>query len=199
MEKPPSEVQTIGDGFGAPYHRVFAVEIPVTMETALTTMGRLQGAINEFSPQLLATFEKTKGDATQLKVGDCFQIRITGPWNGPVVVSDVCKTGFKFKTLEGHLEAGEIEFRLVEKASESVRFEIESLAKSRDRIVDFLYDKVPIAKMAQTEMWSAFCKNFAFCALQLHYPNEPDLQIDPDKVQILSEKKNQDTGLWEPV
>ncbi len=34
-----------------------------------------------------------------------------GPWDGPVLVVDQTPTSFRFATLKGHLEAGQIEFR----------------------------------------------------------------------------------------
>jgi hypothetical protein len=75
-------------------------------------------------------------------------------------------------------------------AAESL-FEIESLARSRDAIVDFVYDKVPIAKMAQTEMWTSFCQHFARHAL--HGAREPG------EVRILTERRDEGTGQWERI
>ena len=42
-----------------------------------------------------------------------------------------------------------------------VEFTIESWARSHDRFLDVLYDKLGIAKALQGEMWSIACDRFA--------------------------------------
>lgn len=154
-------------------------------------MENLQIDPNDCSPQLLATFEKTRGPRKRLAVGDEFQIHIPGPWNGPVRVSKVSENGFVLKTLEGHLEAGKICFRLKKINEKETLFEIESLARSRDRWVDFFYDKLPLVRTAQTKMWTSFCQTFAehACGNNLGAP----------KVRVRTERRNNSTEHWEEV
>jgi hypothetical protein len=113
-----------------------------------------------FSPVLLAQFEKTKGEAGRMEVGDEYFIHITGPWNGPVRVIGVSPTSFCFATLEGHLEAGEIIFEAMPHPDrpDALRFQIQSWARSKDAVVDLAYDKVGVAKAAQESMWIHFCE-----------------------------------------
>ena len=86
-------------------------------------------------------FRKTRGGEGPLAVGDEFVVRMPGPWDGPVTVVDRTPTSFRFATLKGHLEAGQIEFR-TSADGDAVRFEIESWARSGDRLSGLLYDRV---------------------------------------------------------
>lgn len=183
--------QKLEDGCGPVHHRVYSVSIPATIDQTRMAMRALQADPNAFSPQLLAKFEKTKGEPGRLKAGDEFLIRITGPWDGPVRVAETAADRFKLVTLEGHLEAGEILFEIKPDGPHKTFFVIESIARSRDKVVDFVYDKVPIAKIAQTEMWDQFCKAFAEKAC--------DHAEDVGEVEMLVERRNEETGEWEKL
>lgn len=181
--------QKLKDGCGPVHHRVYTIAIPAPIEHVRGAMRALKADPNAFSPQLLAKFEKTKGDPGNLNKDDEFLIRITGPWDGPVRVAETGEDRFKLVTLEGHLEAGEILFEIKSDGPNRTYFVIESLARSRDKVVDFVYDKVPIAKIAQTEMWEQFCKTFAERA--------GDGTAGVGEVEMLIERKNEETGEWE--
>lgn len=183
--------QKIKDGYGAVHHRIYSIKIDAPYPQVLKAMRELQTDPNQFSPQILATFEKSKGDPNSLHRDDEFMIKITGPWNGPVRVAEVSENDFRLVTLEGHLEAGEIKFEIKKIDEASTLFAIESLARSKDMIVDFVYDKVPVAKLAQTGMWEAFCKSFAEKAL--------GSKEAVGEVEILTERKDEKTGKWEKL
>jgi hypothetical protein len=57
-------------------------------------------------------FEKVGGEMDSLAVGDEFVVRMPGPWDGPARVVSRTPTSFRLATLDGHLEAGQIEFRV---------------------------------------------------------------------------------------
>jgi hypothetical protein len=75
-----------------------------------------------------------------------------GPWDGPVRVIAETPTSFRFATLAGHLEAGQIEFR-ASADHRSVALETESWARSGDRFSDALYSHVRLAKEVQLHTW----------------------------------------------
>jgi len=75
-----------------------------------------------------------------------------GPWDGPVRVIAATPTSFRLATLAGHLEAGQIEFR-ADADHRSLGFEIESWARSGDRLSDALYSHLRLAKEVQFHMW----------------------------------------------
>ena len=83
-------------------------------------MREVQAHLPDFSLGLLADFERKDGQEGLLKVSDEFHIKILGPWNGAVRVTDeaACATpigpervwGYGYRTLEGHFERGQINF-----------------------------------------------------------------------------------------
>lgn len=153
-------VQRIVDGTGALFHRRYSVDILNPRLDAEALMDTIKADVNEFTPTLMAYFEKTKGDEETFEVGDEYFIHITGPWNGPVRTVDVSPTSFSFVTLEGHLEAGQIHFSVIPHPSmdNALRFQILSWARSKDRLVEFAYDFTEVAKNAQGNMWRDFCR-----------------------------------------
>ena len=189
------DVQTQSEGAGPMYHRVYAVDLPVTYDAALKVMKEMMADPNPFSPKLIATFEKTRGDTGVLRVDDEFLVRITGPWQGPVRVAQVTDSSFTLLTLNGHIEAGHINFRLMDRPDGNGRFEIESVTRSKDLIVDFFYDKLRLAQFAQTEMWELFCKSFAKKSLEANGLPETDLP----EVEVKTERQDRATGHWEDV
>ncbi|RZA09413.1 MAG: DUF1990 family protein [Proteobacteria bacterium] len=188
--------QSAADGVGALFHRKYRVRLNVERENALFTMALLQANINEFAPQLLAKFEKAGGENGSMKEGDCYQIYISGPWNGPVRVGNVFKEGFTLETLVGHMEAGEILFK-IEESGGDLYFTIESVARSKDALVDLVYDKVPVARMAQTTMWISVCRTFAAAALRVQNGvAEKNLDLN---VEVQTEKKEDGALHWKAV
>ena len=65
---------------------------------------------DRIAPSEFATFQKLDVDGP-LALGDDYVVRMPGPWDGPVRVVAARPDGFRFATLRGHLEAGQIEFR----------------------------------------------------------------------------------------
>lgn len=153
-------VQLPGDGHGPLFHRRYAVEFEGAQAGAEELMGRVKANLADFSPSLLAKFEKCKGDPAVMREGDEYDITILGPWNGMVRVVEVTPTSFCFITLEGHPEAGEIIFSLepVKARSGALRFEICSWARSRDMIVGLTYKEVGVGKEVQKNAWVTFCE-----------------------------------------
>ena len=95
-----------------------------------------------------------------MAVGDEYVVRMPGPWDGPVRVVDVPPTSFRLATLEGHLEAGQIEFT-ARRDGDRVVFDIESWARSGDRLSDLLYDRLRMAKEIQLHMWTSLLERVA--------------------------------------
>jgi hypothetical protein len=191
MFEESEKVQSIGEGAGPRYHRTYAINLPVPFEQAAKTMHQVMIDPNAFSPHLIATFEKTKGDPASLNVGDEFMVHISGPWNGPVRVSQVSEASFSLLTLNGHIEAGQNQFRLKITDDGNARFEIESVTRSKDQLVNFVYDKLRVAQFAQTEMWELFCKSVAEKTLG----DKSDLP----PVEVRTERQNPENGKWEDV
>jgi uncharacterized protein DUF1990 len=80
-----------------------------------------------------------------------------GPWDGPVRVVHTTPTSFRFATLTGHLEAGQIEFRARTEEDGDLVFEIESWARAGDRLSHLLYNHLRLAKEIQFNLWTETC------------------------------------------
>jgi Domain of unknown function (DUF1990) len=154
--------QGLDAGVGPMLHRSYAVRIVNSAMSPAALIEAVAGKLNQTSPEM-AVFHKTRGADGALRRGDEFLVRMPGPWDGPVRVVHRDATSFRLATLDGHLEAGEIEFR-ASSVGGALRFEIESWARAGDRLADLLYNKLRLAKEIQLNMWSHFCVRTAALA-----------------------------------
>ena len=154
------DVQLVEDGVGPLFHRVYRARIREARLTPEEVIGRLRVDPNRATPTELARFIKVGGADGRIAVGDELVVRMPGPWDGPVRVAATTPTSFRLATLAGHLEAGQIEFRAGSDES-MLRFEIESWARSGDRVSDLLYDRLRMAKEVQLHMWTSFLEQVA--------------------------------------
>jgi uncharacterized protein DUF1990 len=149
------DVQQVRDGAGALFHRRYAARIRGAESTAEDLMSGLQADPDRAAPSEFATFRKTEGDDESMRPGDEYIVRMPGPWDGPVRVVDVTPRSFRLMTLRGHLEAGQIAFRAGGE-DDGLEVEIESWARSADRLSDLLYDRLRMSKEIQLHMWTSF-------------------------------------------
>jgi hypothetical protein len=146
--------QSLLDGVGPLVHRRYAVRIVHSAMTPGDLLDIVAANLNRASPEM-AAFVKTRGPEGPLRDGDEYVVRMPGPWNGPVRAVRRSATAMQLLTLQGHLEAGHIEFR-AEQVGDALRFEIESWTRSGDRLADLLYHRLRLAKEIQLNMWTHF-------------------------------------------
>ncbi|KAA9332057.1 DUF1990 family protein [Hymenobacter busanensis] len=158
-----STPQPADTGSGPHIERRYYIDLEAPAKSAAELMKVIQCDVEHFSPDLLANFEKRKGEQGRLRVGDEFHIKILGPWNGSVRVTEVSPQHFELLTLEGHPEAGRIRFstRQLPKPAGALRFEIHSRARSRDGLVAFAYSTIGVGKQVQEQTWVTFCQRVA--------------------------------------
>jgi hypothetical protein len=147
--------QPLDAGVGPMLHRSYAVRIAGSDVAPSALIDLVSAKLNQASPEM-AVFRKTRGARNALRQGDEFIVRMPGPWDGPVRVVRREDNSFRLATLNGHLEAGEIEFRAGHDGH-ALHFEIESWARAGDRLSALLYNKLRLAKEIQLNMWSHFC------------------------------------------
>lgn len=150
-------------GSGPLFERRYWVDVQHARQPAAELLHHVQCHLPDFSPALLADFEKSKGQTDCLAVGDEYHIRILGPWNGDVRVTAIGEDYFDLATLESHPEAGRIRFSLRPHATlpATLRFEIHSWARSRDGLVSFTYDTLGLGRRVQQQTWETFCERVA--------------------------------------
>lgn len=152
-----ARVQAQESGRGPLFHREYRTRVRGTDVSAEELIESVRGNLNRPAPTTMARFQKVYGAPDLMTVGDEYVVRMAGPWDGPVRVIDVGSRSFRFATLAGHLEAGQIEFRANEGESPGeLVFEIESWARSSSWLSNLLYHRVRIAKEVQAHMWISF-------------------------------------------
>jgi hypothetical protein len=149
-------VQGHQDGCGPLFHRRYKTRIRNSRLRPEELMEKLQRDPNDASPTRFARFQLVHGERGRLGVGDEYVVRMPGPWDGPVRVVDAGPCSFRFATLAGHLEAGQIEFRAAADGQTGLVFEIESWARSSSPLVNLLYHRLRMAKEVQAHMWISF-------------------------------------------
>jgi hypothetical protein len=147
------------DGRGPLFHRRYRTQIREARLDAPSLMLELKRDVNQAAPTKFARFAKVLGEPGRMDVGDEYVVRMPGPWDGPVRVIASDETSFRLATLASHLEAGQIEFRVL--PEDPMVFEIESWARSADRLADLLYHRVRMAKEIQLHMWISFLEGVA--------------------------------------
>jgi uncharacterized protein (UPF0548 family) len=157
------DIQRLEDGVGTLFHRVYRASIRESDLEADELIGRVAGDLDAVTPSGLASFQRIQGDPGTLRIGDEYVVRMPGPWDGPVRVVAASDGAFRLATLDGHLEAGQIEFRAVS-TGRSIEFVIESWARSGDRFSDLLYTNLRMAKEVQLHMWTSVLQRVAKAA-----------------------------------
>jgi hypothetical protein len=162
-DAPADGLQPLAAGVGPVLHRCYAVRITGSDMRPPALIDLVAAHLDQASPEM-AVFRKTRGvQDDQLRCGEEFLVRMPGPWDGPVRVIRREPCSFRLATMEGHLEAGEIEFRAAQDG-DALRFEIESWARAGDKLAALLYNNLRLAKEIQLNMWSHFCVRAAALA-----------------------------------
>lgn len=151
-----SELQAVEEGYGPLFHRRYGTRIRDSALDSEQLMGELQRKPNRAAPIKFARFQKVFGESDRMQAGDEFVVRMPGPWDGPVRVVEAAPCSFRLATLDGHLEAGQIEFRVGPSEDDQMAFEIESWARSSGRLSNLLYHQLRFAKEVQAHMWISF-------------------------------------------
>jgi hypothetical protein len=153
-------VQYASDGVGPLFHRLYRTRINKSEIEAKDLIEEIAEDPDRISPSEFATFRKVTGEQGTMRVGDEFVVRMAAPWDGPVRVVRREADRFMSATLNGHLEAGQIEFRCSDRDGLMV-FEIESWARNKDRLTNLLYSHMRMSKEIQVHMWTSVLERAA--------------------------------------
>jgi hypothetical protein len=149
------DAQLVDHGAGPLYHRRYRARIREPLLSPEELIARLKADPDCAAPTEFVTFRKVAGEGNAMRPGHEYVVRMPGPWDGPVRVVESSPHSFGLMTLAGHLEAGQIVFR-ARGGGELLEFEIESWARSGDRMSDLLYDRLRMSKEIQLHMWISF-------------------------------------------
>jgi uncharacterized protein (UPF0548 family) len=141
-------------GAGPHFHRRYSVRIADPELDAEALMRLIRADPDRPAPSEFGTFQKVRGREGEMRVNDEYVVRMPGPWDGPVRVAATTPRSFRLATLEGHLEAGQIEFSV--SGHNPLEFRIKSWARSGDKLSELLYDRLRMSKEVQMHMWTSF-------------------------------------------
>jgi hypothetical protein len=156
---PRDEIQEPSAGAGPLFHRTYRGRIREAEIGPDELIAKVAADVDRVAPSEFASFAKVLGDEASMAVGDEYVVRMPGPWDGPVRVIERTPTSFRLVTLEGHLEAGQIEFAA--RGGELLEFRIESWARAGDRLSNLLYDRLRMSKEIQLHMWTSVIQRVA--------------------------------------
>ena len=158
------ELQRARHGAGPLFHRRYRARIRDTRMSPEELMAPRQRATSTASrPSEFASFQKVRGERGRAwRVGDEFVVRMPGPWDGPVRVVEVhADRRSASPRSPGHLEAGPDRVPRAHATATGCVFDIESWARSGDRLSDLLYHRLRMAKEIQLHMWTSFLERVA--------------------------------------
>jgi hypothetical protein len=158
--RPGGELQPPEAGAGPLFHRVYRTRIRNSALSPERVIAEMTADLDRVAPTEFASFNKVLGDEGAMAVGDEYVVRMPGPWDGPVRVVERTPTSFRFATLDGHLEAGQIEFSARDDGP-LLEFRIESWARAGDRLSNLLYDRLRMSKEVQLHMWTSVLERVA--------------------------------------
>ena len=154
---PGDELQL--DGAGPLFHRVYRARIRDASLSPQRVIAQMTSDLDRVAPTEFASFNKVLGGEGIMAVGDEYVVRMPGPWDGPVRVVARTPSSFRFATLDGHLEAGQIDFSA--RREDLLVFTIESWARAGDRFSNLLYDHLRMSKEIQLHMWTSTLQRVA--------------------------------------
>jgi hypothetical protein len=158
--RPGGELQLPDAGAGPLFHRVYRARIRDSSLSPERVIAEMTSDLDRVAPTEFASFNKVLGREDRMAVGDEYVVRMPGPWDGPVRVVARTSTSFRFATLDGHLEAGQIEFTARDDGP-MLEFRIESWARAGDRFSNLLYDRLRMSKEVQLHMWTSVLERVA--------------------------------------
>lgn len=146
-------------GAGPLFHRRYRGRIREADMGARELIDTISADLDLVAPREFASFTKVQGEKGGMTVGDEYVVRMPGPWDGPVRVIEKTPQSFRFVTLEGHLEAGQIRFQA--RDADLLEFTIESWARAGDRLSNLLFDQLRMSKEIQLHMWTSVTQRVA--------------------------------------
>jgi Domain of unknown function (DUF1990) len=153
------DIQHPAAGAGPLFHRLYRARIREARLGPTELVERITADLNRVAPSEFASFHKVVGEGGSMAVDDEYVVRMPGPWDGPVRVVERSPSAFRFVTLDGHLEAGQIRFSA--EHHDLLEFRIESWARAGDRLSNVLYHHLRMSKEVQLHMWTSMLERVA--------------------------------------
>ena len=147
----------VADGFGPLFRRVFTAHAVDADCDAAGLIARITADLDRPAPDDTVRFARELGEPGAVAVGDEYRVHMPAPWDGPVRVLARDDHRFRFGTLAGHLEAGQIEFRAADEGPGRLSFTIEAWSRAGTRPAEIVYRGLDLGKEVQAGLWIQYC------------------------------------------
>ena len=117
---------------------------------------------NVVAPTEVLRFERPPGTFSALQEGDELTIRMAGPWNGPMRVTEKGEDRLRLAALPGHPQQGQIELRVRCRDGDRDDMVIELQTRERAAGLGFyLLQRVGLIQRMQSYTWAEILQNAA--------------------------------------
>ncbi len=117
---------------------------------------------NVVAPTEVLRFQRPPGTSGSLQKGDEVLIRMAGPWNGPMRVTEKGDERLRLAALPGHPQHGQIELRVRPRNGEHNDIVIELQTRERAAGLSFyLLQRVGLIQRMQSYTWAEILQNAA--------------------------------------
>lgn len=159
IEDPDAEHRENEHGVGPVLHREYAVSIRAPKLAPAKLLAIIAADPNVIAPTEVMRFGKTRGEIGDLRIGDELLIRMAGPWNGPVRVTERWEHGFRLAAVRGHAQLGQMELRARGKDGQ-IAMEIQTRERAAGPVFHLL-QRIGLVRRMQTHIWGEMLENAA--------------------------------------
>ncbi len=146
-------------GVGPVVHRLYSATIRAPKLSAERLLAIIASDPNVIAPSEVLRFDKTKGEPGRLEQGDELLIRMAGPWNAPVKVTQRWPEGFRLAATRGHPQLGQLELRA---RGEEGQIALEIQTRERAAGLGFhALQRIGLIRRMQAYTWGEMLENAA--------------------------------------
>ncbi len=149
-------------GVGPLTHRIYAATTRDPKLAPEQLLAIIAANPNVVAPTEVLRFERPPGSSGSLKKGDELLIRMAGPWNGPMRVTEQGDDRLRLAAMPGHPQHGQIELRVRSRDGERNAVVIELQTRERAAGTGFyLLQRVGLMHRMQSYTWAEILQNAA--------------------------------------
>ncbi len=149
-------------GFGPLTHRLYTATTRSPKIAPEQLLAIIAANPNVVAPTEVLRFERPRGTSDRLQKGDELTIRMAGPWNGPMRVTEQGEDRLRLAAMPGHPQQGQIELRVRSGDAEHNDIVIELQTRERAAGLGFyLLQRVGLVQRMQSYTWAEILQNAA--------------------------------------
>ncbi len=158
---PSTSTDPVEPGLGPVTHHLYAATIRSPKLAPEQLMAVIAANPNVVAPTEVLRFERRSGTSGSLRQGDELLIRMAGPWNGPMRVTEQGDDRLRLGATPGHAQQGQIELRARLRDNPN---DIEIEIQTRERAAGpgfYLLQRTGLIQRMQSYTWAEILQNAA--------------------------------------